>query len=162
MKDVRPTTGKTLNALVSILGNVSGWKVLDAFCGTGKVAKTLRDRGAQVVTVEAIRERAVGIQKSLGNHDHLGLAMDVRRALKWLEKRSFCFDLIFADPPYGMNWSHDWPLLLENHSSLVKGLCVMERHRDDPIQLSDHWQLTDSRCYGISCLDFFVLKSEDQ
>ena len=46
MKEVRPTAGKTLGALFSILGPLSGMSFLDLFSGTGRVAKEARARGA--------------------------------------------------------------------------------------------------------------------
>ena len=99
MKEVRPTTGKTLGALFSILGPLHGMSFLDLFSGTGRVAAEARKRGASIVTVELVRERASAIRRTLGDTSHIQLCMDVRRALNWCEKRNMSFDVIFADPP---------------------------------------------------------------
>ena len=65
MKEVRPTAGKTLGALFSILGPLSGMSFLDLFSGTGRVAKEARARGASIVTVELLRDRAAEIRRAL-------------------------------------------------------------------------------------------------
>ena len=60
MKEVRPTAGKTLGALFSILGPLSGMSFLDLFSGTGRVAKEARARGASIVGIfhdEATRKQ---------------------------------------------------------------------------------------------------------
>ncbi len=163
MKEVRPTTGKTLGALFSILGPLQGTAFLDLFSGTGRVAKEARSRGASVVTVELVRERCLAIRKDLGERDHLQLCMDVRRALSWLEKKGMAFDVIFADPPYEMKWMETLPALLGAHSKLLKdgGVVILERAEREPLALeSSPWELSDERRYGISVLDFLRLKED--
>lgn len=161
MKEVRPTTGKTMNALFSILGPLEGKSFLDLFSGTGRVAAEARRRGASIVTVELLRDRAAQIRETLGENSHIQLCMDVRRALKWLEKRQMTFDIIFADPPYDMKWMSELPGLLQTHSAILKscGIVVLERSRTEPLLLGDSsWELYDEREYGISVLDFLRLK----
>jgi 16S rRNA (guanine(966)-N(2))-methyltransferase RsmD len=161
VKEVRPTTGKTLNALFSILGPLYGKSFLDLFSGTGRVAAEARRRGASIVTVELLRDRAAQIRESLGSSSHIQLCMDVRRALKWLEKRQMTFDIVFADPPYDMKWMSELPALLQLHSAILKqnGIVVLERSHTEPPVLGDSaWELFDEREYGISVLDFLRLK----
>ena len=73
-------------ALFSILGPLHGMSFLDLFSGTGRVAAEARKRGASIVTVELVRERASAIRRTLGDTSHIQLCMDVRRALNWCEK----------------------------------------------------------------------------
>ncbi len=161
MKEVRPTTGKTLNALFNILGPLSGKSFLDLFSGTGRVAAKALERGAEIVTVELLRGRAAQIRRDLGETGHLPLCMDVRRALHWLEKRDMRFDIVFADPPYGMKWMEELPRLLEQHRSILKegGMVIIERSRAEALELGDSaWRLCDERKYGLSVLDFLKMK----
>ena len=164
MKEVRPTTGKTLGALFSILGPLHGMSFLDLFSGTGRVAAEARKRGASVVTVELVRERAAAIRRALGDTDHVQLCMDVRRALAWLDKRNMTFDVIFADPPYEMKWMDELPGLLAARPRLLKsgGVIVIERAESEPLALDGTpWTLADERRYGISVLDFLRLKETE-
>lgn len=158
VKEVRPTTGKTLAALMSILGPLSDCRFLDAFSGTGRVAAEARRRGARVVTVETLPDRAAAIRRGLGEENHLCLAMDVRRALGWLSKRDWVFDVVFADPPYDLRWGRDWPALLAQHRGLLApgGLAVMEHSGGDQPVMPPGWRIVDSRRYGLSHLTFFV------
>ena len=164
MKEVRPTTGKTLGALFSILGPLHGMSFLDLFSGTGRVAAEARKRGASIVTVELVRERASAIRRTLGDTSHIQLCMDVRRALNWCEKRNMSFDVIFADPPYEMKWMSELPQILASRAQLLKsgGVIVIERAQSEPLSLEGTvWQLADERRYGISVLDFLRLKETE-
>ncbi len=164
MKGVRPTTGKTLAALFSILGPLDGQDFLDLFSGTGRVAGEARSHGASVVTVELVRTRAMEIRRSLGDQSHIQLCMDVRRALSWLEKKAMSFDVIFADPPYEMNWMSELPKILGERRAVLKknGVIVLERSQDEPLSLENTpWKLIDERRYGISVLDFLKLKENE-
>ena len=164
MKEVRPTTGKTLGALFSILGPLHGMSFLDLFSGTGRVAAEARKRGASIVTVELVRERASAIRRTLGDTSHIQLCMDVRRALNWCEKRNMSFDVIFADPPYEMKWMSELPGILAVHAGLLKpdGAIVIERSESEPLMLENTpWELVDERWYGISVLDFLKLKETE-
>ena len=164
MKEVRPTTGKTLGALFSILGPLHGQSFLDLFSGTGRVAAEARKRGASIVTVELERDRAADIRRSLGEKDHVQLCMDVRRALAWCAKRGMTFDVIFADPPYEMKWMSELPQILASRAQLLKsgGVIVIERAQSEPLSLEGTvWQLADERRYGISVLDFLRLKETE-
>ncbi len=164
MKEVRPTTGKTLGALFSILGPLEGLSFLDLFSGTGRVAKEARSRGASIVTVELVRSRAAEIRRFLGDESHIQLCMDVRRALAWLEKRAMMFDIIFADPPYEMKWMSELPGILGERRGVLKkgGVIVLERAQTEPLCLDGSpWTLIDERHYGISALDFLKLKEDE-
>src|SRR5258705_9560830 len=50
-KELRPTTERVREAVFSILGDVSGARVLDLFCGTGALAIEALSRGASEATL---------------------------------------------------------------------------------------------------------------
>jgi 16S rRNA (guanine966-N2)-methyltransferase len=98
--DVRPTTERVREALFSILGDVSGARVLDLFCGSGALAIEALSRGAAEATL-------VDTQPAVArtNLEALGLTgrartvrSDAARFLGRAEPGSY--DLVLCDPPY--------------------------------------------------------------
>jgi 16S rRNA (guanine(966)-N(2))-methyltransferase RsmD len=97
--DVRPTADRVREAIFSILGDVSGARVLDLYAGTGALAIEALSRGAVGATlVDASPEPARRNVAGLGLEDRA----EVVRAdvLGFLGRDSGRYDLIFCDPPY--------------------------------------------------------------
>jgi 16S rRNA (guanine966-N2)-methyltransferase len=97
---VRPTTERVREAIFSILGEVSGSRVLDLFCGSGALAIEALSRGASEATL--VDTRPATARRNL---KELGLAerartvrSDAARFLRRPEPGSF--DLVLCDPPY--------------------------------------------------------------
>lgn len=158
MKDIRPTSGKVLAALFSILGGkIEGAKFLDLFAGTGHVGLEALRRGAELcVFVESVRARADDIRRLAG--DNIVLGLEVRRAVSWLVKREIKFDVIFADPPYSSGWCDVIPEL-KDLSRLFSDGCVMimEHSIREPLTLKDNinnLEIISHRDYGETCLTF--------
>jgi 16S rRNA (guanine966-N2)-methyltransferase len=97
---VRPTSGRAREALFALLGDVSGRRVLDLFCGTGALAIEALSRGAaSAVLVDAKPDLAKRNVASLGLTERCEvIRSDVLRYLKRADDR---FDLVLCDPPYG-------------------------------------------------------------
>lgn len=104
-RDVRPTTDRTREAWMSMLGErLRDARVLDLFAGSGALGLEALSRGAR----EAVFvERARGPLKALErNVEALGAAASVRivraDALSYASRlEEGAFDLALADPPYG-------------------------------------------------------------
>ena len=159
MKEVRPTSGIVLQALFNILGDLRGKAFLDLFSGTGRVARLARDRGAAPVAAVEILPRRVKDIRSLfsGDDDVTILTMDVRRAVGFMRRKGFLFDVIFADPPYGEGWpSVLGPILFPPEGSLLApgGTAVVEHYSREEMPEGEGWQVIDSREYGDSVLTF--------
>src|SRR5512146_2946991 len=101
---VRPTSDRVREAIFSALGDVTGARVLDLYCGTGALAIEALSRGAAAAVLVDRDTRP-----ALGNVERLGLgerAELVRADIpRWLESHSAVrperrFDLIFVDAPY--------------------------------------------------------------
>lgn len=154
MKEVRPTSGRVLLALMSILGTCDGrikGSFLDLFAGTGRVGLEAAERGADpVFFVETLRVRAQKI--SAPNV----LNMDVRRGLAWLEKKELSFDIIFADPPYNEGWGGELPAIIEAHPSILKpgGIFIFEHSEREKIADFTKLQIKEIRKYGETALLF--------
>lgn len=156
MKDIRPTSGRVVSALFSILGgNLEGAKFLDLFAGTGHVGLEALKRGAEsCVFVESVRTRAEEIRKAAG--DSVVLGLEVRRAVSWLVKRNMTFNIIFADPPYCSGWCEALPAV-PNLGALFADNCifVIEHSVREPMSNNiNGLEITSSREYGETCLTF--------
>lgn len=101
----RPTGAKAREALFNILQDVSDFRVLDLFAGSGIVGIEFLSRGAKsVVAVEKNFSQARSLEASylsLGISDSLSLR--TTDAVNFLEKALVAkerFDFIYADPPF--------------------------------------------------------------
>lgn len=153
---VRPTTGRVMGALFSILtssGHLPGARFLDLFAGSGAISLEAIRRGASsVVAVESDRRRADAISRALsGERDRARVVCaDVRRSLPRLGE----FDVVFADPPYCEGWGVELPALISASSGLIAsgGVFVFERSsREEAAPLATPW---DDRRYGETVLSF--------
>ena len=98
----RPTADRVREALFSMLGDVSGARVLDLYAGSGALGIEALSRGAaSAVFVERDARAAATITRNL---DALGADAEVRRqdALRFLASGAGPFDLVFCDPPYDL------------------------------------------------------------
>ena len=157
MKDVRPTSGRVISALFSILGGkVEGSEFLDLFAGTGRVGIEAMKRGARSVFVESVKSRADDIRRNAG--ESLVLSLEVRRAVSWLMKRDMKFDIIFADPPYNSGWCDTVPAISNLQAIFADGaVMVIEHSVREPLTLTvnpNNLEVMSSREYGETCLTF--------
>jgi 16S rRNA (guanine(966)-N(2))-methyltransferase RsmD len=174
--NVRPTTGKVLGALFNILdasGDIRMEGFLDLFSGTGEVALEALRRGASdVVAVESSKARAElinarlrqALEKTRGADGHCSakcLCRDARRAIPILARDGAVFDVIFADPPYGMGWGESLPPLIARHVSMLApgGFFVIERSVRDAMSgadgMSGIFAPRDDRIYGDTVLSIY-------
>ena len=166
MKQARPTSGLVLQALFNILGPGDGRSFLDLFSGTGRVGAEACRRGfCPVVLVDSSRKGLPGTEGPGGLKGTEFLGMDIRRALLVLEKRGRPFDVIFADPPYGIGWVARMASLNSRLSGIMKakGLFVLEHSRREAIDPAG-WKGWDpySRTYGETLLTFFSKKTKGE
>ncbi|MBQ7543681.1 MAG: RsmD family RNA methyltransferase [Synergistaceae bacterium] len=155
MKDVRPTSGRVLSALFSILGErVSGARFLDMFAGTGRVGLEALSRGADsCVFIESVRARADELRKKAG--DSLVLSLEVRRAVSWLVKREMTFSLVFADPPYCSGWCEALPAVPGIAALLAEdAVFVVEHSVREKMDKAPGFEIFSAREYGETCLTF--------
>ena len=167
MKEVRPTSGRVLLALFSILdsmrgavGSPEGARFLDLFAGTGRVGfEALRRGAASVVFVESVRARAQTIERSVP-HTAPGSAavlnFELRRAIAWLRRRKKVFDVVFADPPYHEGWGAALPGIGGLAELLAPGgVMVVEHSVREPLTVPPgEWRVESEREYGETVLTF--------
>lgn len=98
----RPTADKVREALFSILGDVTGLRVLDLFAGSGALGIEALSRGASEAVFVDSSGRAVAAVRSNLNALALEARVHRRDALAFLaaEEDHARFDVAFVDPPY--------------------------------------------------------------
>jgi 16S rRNA (guanine966-N2)-methyltransferase len=144
---VRPTTERVREAVFSILGDLSGARVLDLFCGTGALAIEALSRGAAEATL--VDTHPAGARKNLEALELAGRAKTVRsdaaRFLRRAEPSSY--DLVLCDPPYRLA-----DRLAAELGPLVRGVlaksgrAMIESSPDNPLQIE--LPLLTERAYG--------------
>jgi 16S rRNA (guanine966-N2)-methyltransferase len=144
---LRPTTERVREAIFSILGDVSGARVLDLFCGTGALAIEALSRGAAeaalVDTHPATARRNLEALELTGRASVI--RSDAARFLRRAEEASY--DLVLCDPPYRLadRLAADLDPLIRN--ALAEGGRVMaESSPDRPLPLT--LPLVTERSYG--------------
>ena len=96
----RPTADRVREALFSMLGDVSGARVLDLYAGSGALGIEALSRGAEsAVFVERDRAALTALGRNL---EATGARGEVRRqdVSRFLARPEGTFDLVFCDPPY--------------------------------------------------------------
>ena len=144
---VRPTTGRVREAIFSILGDVSGARVLDLFCGTGALGIEALSRGAAEATlVDSKPGTARRNVESLGLDQRARVVRaDAARFLRRAEPASF--DLVLCDPPYRLADRLAAELDPLVRAALAQGGRVMiESSPDNPLQMS--LSMITERAYG--------------
>jgi 16S rRNA (guanine966-N2)-methyltransferase len=156
---VRPTSDRVREAIFSALGDVTGARVLDLYCGTGALAIEALSRGAaRAVLVDRDTRPALGNVERLGLGDRAEL---VRSDIPhWLESQSAVeserrFDLVFVDAPYkladrvGQELNTHLPRLLA-----AGGRAVVESGARRPLRL-DSLEALRQRRYGATDVSFY-------
>ena len=143
----RPTADRVREAVFSMLGDVSGARVLDLYAGSGALGIEALSRGAESALFVERDQRAVA---ALGrNLEAVGADADVRRqdVLRFLARPEGTFDLVFCDPPYD-----DAPRMAEALSDALPGMTsenariVTESDKRNPLLLP--LPLVVERAYG--------------
>ena len=100
---LRPTPDRVRETLFNWLGqDLSGWRCLDAFAGSGVLGFEAASRGAaEVVLLERDRELVRSLGQSRERLGATALRVEQADALAWMAR---CpperFELVFIDPPF--------------------------------------------------------------
>ncbi|MDQ4049199.1 MAG: 16S rRNA (guanine(966)-N(2))-methyltransferase RsmD [Actinomycetota bacterium] len=148
-RTIRPTADRVREALFSILGNVSGLRVLDLFAGSGALGIEALSRGASEAVFVDSSQRAVTAVRA--NLEALGLNAAVRRrdALSFLRQGAAdpAYHIVFVDPPYDLAGSLAAPLSERLPAVLTDDArIVTESDKRNPLILP--FPLLRERLYG--------------
>ena len=143
----RPTADRVREALFSMLGDVSGARVLDLYAGSGALGIEAISRGAgSAVFVERDPRAVAAIERNL---ESLGLEQEVLRqdAVRFLARAEGTFDLVFVDPPYDSASRLAGPLAERLPAITAEGArIVTESDKRNPLELP--FPLITERTYG--------------
>jgi 16S rRNA (guanine(966)-N(2))-methyltransferase RsmD len=100
---LRPTPDRVRETLFNWLGqDLSGWRCLDAFAGSGALGFEAASRGADlVVLLERERRLAAKLDEAKLRLKAEGLRIEAVDALAWMARSpADAFELVFIDPPF--------------------------------------------------------------
>jgi 16S rRNA (guanine966-N2)-methyltransferase len=100
---LRPTPDRVRETLFNWLGqDLTGWRCLDAFAGSGALGFEAASRGAaEVVLLERESQLVASLLASQKRLGATALRIERAEALTWMARhRGQSFDLVFLDPPF--------------------------------------------------------------
>ena len=100
---LRPTPDRVRETLFNWLGqDLTGWRCLDAFAGSGALGFEAASRGAaEVVLIERDRKLVAALNAVKQRLDAVYLRVENADALAWMARCApASFELIFIDPPF--------------------------------------------------------------
>ena len=100
---LRPTPDRVRETLFNWLGqDLTGWRCLDAFAGSGALGFEAASRGAdQVVLLERDRRLAASLTDAKARLKAEQLRVEAVDALAWMARcPAGAFELVFIDPPF--------------------------------------------------------------
>lgn len=163
---VRPTTDMSKEALFNILNNHFNFaelSVLDLFAGTGNISFEFASRGSEpIVSVDA-DFGCIAFIKKITNEFEFNITAIKSDVFKFLEKAKGEFDIIFADPPYGMEqkeFEKIVQLIFENELLSEDGMMIVEHSKHTKLEHLSNFSFEKN--YGGSTFSFFEWESESK
>lgn len=162
---VRPTTDMAKEALFNILNNYfnfSNLKILDLFSGTGNVSYEFASRGAAPIVCVDGDFGCVNFIKKTAQEFDMDITAIKSDVFKFLEKTKTPYDIIFADPPYGMeqkDFEKILDLIFENELLDIDGMLIIEHSKFTKLEHKNNFSF--SKSYGGSFFSFFEFEQEE-
>lgn len=157
---VRPTTDFAKEGLFNILQNqlnLADINVLDLCAGTGNMSFEFASRGAKKISSVDQHFGCVKFMKNIARElQFTNLTVIKSEIFRFIDKAhsTYQFDLIFADPPYGMEGTENLPNSILNSSLISKeGIFILEHGRE--FSFDNHLSFLFSRKYGNVNFTFF-------
>jgi len=154
----RPTTDYAKEALFNILENrydLEQFSVLDLFAGTGNISMEFLSR--IVKNVLSVDNHRVAVEFMLKTQDELkdeNWQIIRRDAFRFCQRADEKFELIFADPPYGITKLNELIDTIFDKNLLQNGgLLVIEHGQESQFENRTHFR--ELRKYGGVNFSFF-------
>lgn len=170
-KTLRPTSGRIREVVFNILRHgrfmknenfihddnpdlIEGRRVVDIFCGTGALGIEALSRGAAHVTFIDQNAKTLSIThknlESLGEENNSAL---IRSDSTNLPCATSPCNLVFIDPPYGMNLVTPSLKTLRDNGWLEMGsVIIVEQGKKDELVVPDGFNLLDERTHDVTNL----------
>lgn len=161
---VRPTTDMSKEALFNVLNNhfnFEGLKVLDLFSGTGNISYEFASRGSTPITSVDGDFGCVKFIKQVAAEYDFNIAATKSDVFSYLQKCKTSYDIIFADPPYGLDQAtFEKIILLVFEKELLNqdGMMVIEHSKYTKMDKMPNFSFQKS--YGGSIFSFFEFESD--
>lgn len=162
---VRPTTDMNKEALFNVLNNhfhFSGLKVLDLFAGTGNISYEFASRGCDaIISVDGDLNCVNFIKKTTKEFDFAITAIK-SDVFKFLEKHKSAYDIIFADPPYGIaqeEFEKLIELVFQNQLLEQEGMLIVEHSKHTKLDHMNHFSFQKN--YGGSVFSFYEFEDTE-
>lgn len=162
---VRPTTDMSKEALFNVLNNHFDFdelKVLDLFSGTGNISYEFGSRGAGPITSIDADFGCIKFIKQTADAFELDITAIKADVFKFLEKHSANYDIIFADPPYGIDqkeFEKIVVLVFQNQLLDQEGMMIIEHSKHTKLDHLENYSFQKN--YGGSVFSFFEMPQEE-
>ncbi|MDR2403425.1 MAG: RsmD family RNA methyltransferase [Spirochaetaceae bacterium] len=157
---IRPAMDRMRESVFAILGDLSGASFLDIFSGSGIIALEAASRGANPVEAVEIDTGKRKILLANAAISPVPLRCHFMAAELFIRRSKTRFDYIFCDPPFPYKFRGK--LVQSIALSPLMGpdsRLLLHRPREDPpAALPENLFLADTRQYGRSVVDIFMLK----
>jgi 16S rRNA (guanine966-N2)-methyltransferase len=156
---IRPSMDKMRESVFACLGDLSGLSFLDIFTGSGIIAVEAASRGASFV--EAVEQDKLKRKTLLNNVSIAPIRINCRfmPAELYVKRAKTVFDIIFLDPPfpYQYKWELTANIALSYLTASGSRLLIHRPRQDAQKTEIQYLEKTDSREYGRSVVDFFLV-----
>ena len=154
----RPTTDFARESLFNILSvryNFEELSVLDLFSGTGSVGLEFASRGCPLVDMVENNHRHFSfIRKTLSTLDLPGSRIFHSNMKSFIKGTDITYDIVFADPPYNLEWLGEIPSLILGSKILAEeGIFILEHPKDLSFDFNPNF--SEHRRYGNVNFTFF-------
>ncbi|MDD3005169.1 RsmD family RNA methyltransferase [Flavobacterium sp.] len=162
---VRPTTDMSKEALFNVLNNHFNFgelKILDLFAGTGNISYEFASRGSSNITAVDGDFGCIKFIKQTADEFDFTITAIKSDVIKFLEKNSNTYDIIFADPPYDLDqktFEKIVTTILERGLLDPEGMMVIEHSKYTKMEHLPHFSFQKS--YGGSFFSFFEFEPSD-
>ena len=152
VEHLRPTKDRVREAIFSALGDLTGYKGLDLYSGSGAMGIEGLSRGCSFMTFVDINKVAITTTRnnlsSLGITNAEVLFMKDTDAIDSFIRNKKVFDIVFLDPPYKMGqYDEIVSLFIKNDLLSEHAIIVIESDKDIVINESFYKSRRDYK-YG--------------
>ncbi len=153
-KNIRPTTDRMRETIFNILthtsGGLDGARILDVFAGTGAMGLEALSRGAAHCTFFDKDRKALQLVKKnsglMGNLDKITVR---NMSAPNFTPSKTAYDILFLDPPYGLDIMSDTINGLRNNGYLAEqAILIAEYAVENKIRFPDFLNIMKERTYG--------------
>ena len=163
---VRPTTDMSKEAVFNVLNNHFNFfelKVLELFAGTGSISYEFASRGCSPILCIDGDMGCINFIKKTAKEFDFNITAIKSDVFKFLEKHHGNYDIIFADPPYGLTQKEFEKIIefiFENELLDDQGMLVVEHSKYTKLDHMANYSFQKN--YGGSVFTFFEFEGIDE